>query len=78
MKADDEANITEIEVLPDGRDCVFGTSAEVLAVLDKLHFSRQGSWEQRLGAQPTGAQAPAEKFRDDTLRPVRTRTGQSE
>ena len=36
MNADDETNITDIELLPDGRIYVFGTSLEVLEVLDKL------------------------------------------
>lgn len=36
MNATDETNITEIELLPDGRICVFGTSLEVLELLDEL------------------------------------------
>lgn len=36
MDATDETNITDIELLPDGRICVFGTSQEVLELLDEL------------------------------------------
>jgi hypothetical protein len=36
VDAEDEANLTEIEILPDGRICVFGMSAEVLAVVNGL------------------------------------------
>jgi hypothetical protein len=36
MNANDETNITDIDLLPDGRICVFGTSIEVLEVLDDL------------------------------------------
>lgn len=34
----DESNITDIEVMPDGRIFVFGTSLEVLGVLDQLQM----------------------------------------
>lgn len=36
MDANDEANITEIEILPDGRICVFGTSMPVIDVVSSL------------------------------------------
>lgn len=36
MDATDETNITDIELLLDGRICVFGTSLEVLELLDEL------------------------------------------
>ena len=48
MNASDECNITEIEVLPDGRVCVFGTSAEVLSVLQELRPDTAAVLEQRL------------------------------
>ena len=35
---EDESNITDIEVMPDGRIFVFGTSLEVLGVLDQLQM----------------------------------------
>ena len=38
MNADDETPITEINLLPDGRICVFGSSREVLEILDSLEF----------------------------------------
>ena len=36
MDADDEAELTEITILGDGRICIFGTSAQVLAALAKV------------------------------------------
>ncbi len=36
MDTDDETNITEITLLPDGRVFVFGLSREVLALLQKF------------------------------------------
>ena len=70
MDADDEANITEIEILPDGRICVFGTSVSVidvvssLAVLDdrlqerllaiRQHQLRSVGNGQNLTSQPSG------------------------
>ena len=53
MKADDEVNITEIELLPDGRICVFGLSAEVLEVLDRLSAGRDNELTKRLSAATT-------------------------
>jgi hypothetical protein len=50
MRADDEVNITEIELLPDGRICVFGLSAEVLAVLDSLSDGRDNELRARLSS----------------------------
>lgn len=47
MDADDEANITEIEILPDGRICVFGTSAAVIDVVNSLAVLDQ-RWHERL------------------------------
>lgn len=37
----DEANVTDIELLPDGRILVFGTSVEVLEVLSELPSEQQ-------------------------------------
>jgi hypothetical protein len=48
MLATDETNITEIELLPDGRICVFGTSLEVLDVLDELQGGADPQIHQRL------------------------------
>jgi hypothetical protein len=50
MNAADESNITDIELLPDGRICVFGTSLEVLEVLDELQCRADSSVSGRLGA----------------------------
>jgi hypothetical protein len=44
MNATDETNVTDIELLPDGRICVFGTSLEVLQLLDEL----QGGLDEKL------------------------------
>jgi hypothetical protein len=48
MNAEDETNITEIEILPDGRIYVFGTSLEVLAVLDVLQSGADETVKRRL------------------------------
>lgn len=37
--ADEEARISEISILPDGRICVFGLSREVIALLGDLSFT---------------------------------------
>ena len=52
MLATDETNITEIELLPDGRICIFGTSLEVLDVLDDLQNGTDPAIRLRL--QGTG------------------------
>ncbi len=48
MNADDETNVTDIELLADGRICVFGTSLEVLEVLDQLQCGADASISKRL------------------------------
>jgi hypothetical protein len=50
MNADDETNITDIDLLPDGRICVFGTSVEVLEVLDQLQCGSDHLVRERLEA----------------------------
>ena len=50
MIATDETNITEIELLPDGRICVFGTSLEVLDLLDELQGGLDEKVRRRLEA----------------------------
>lgn len=73
MDADAEANLTEIEILPDGRICVFGTSVQVidvvnsLAVLDdrlherlltiRQHQMRFVGGGQNLTSQPNGSES---------------------
>jgi hypothetical protein len=56
MIATDETNITEIELLPDGRICVFGTSLEVLELLDELQAGNDASIRQRIQATDGAAQ----------------------
>lgn len=36
LNADEETPITEINLLPDGRICVFGSSRQVLEILESL------------------------------------------
>ena len=48
MNADDETNVTDIELLPDGRIYVFGTSLAVLEVLDQLQCGADRSLSERL------------------------------
>jgi hypothetical protein len=50
MHADDETNITDINLLPDGRICVFGTSIEVLELLDELQGGADRNVSSRLEA----------------------------
>ncbi len=50
MLATDETNITDIELLPDGRICVFGTSLEVLDLLDELQGGQDLVIQRRLAA----------------------------
>jgi hypothetical protein len=50
MNAADETNITDIDLLPDGRICVFGTSVEVLEVLDQLQCGADHLVRARLEA----------------------------
>jgi hypothetical protein len=50
MLASDETNITEIELLPNGRICVFGTSLEVLDVLDELQSGLDENVRRRIEA----------------------------
>jgi hypothetical protein len=50
MIATDETNITEIELLPNGRICVFGTSLEVLDLLDELQGGLDEKVRRRLEA----------------------------
>ena len=50
MNADDETNVTDIQLLPDGRICVFGTSEEVLEVLDELQGGQDPAVARRLEA----------------------------
>jgi hypothetical protein len=59
MNADDETNITEIELLPDGRIFVFGTSLEVLQVLDELQGNADSAVMERLNAVAHAADAHA-------------------
>lgn len=57
MDADDETNITDIELLPDGRIYVFGTSVEVLDVLDELQGGQDEIVRRRLHS-PTDSCEP--------------------
>jgi hypothetical protein len=51
MNADDETNITDIELLPDGRVYVFGASAEVLDVLNQMQHGADPAVADRLNPQ---------------------------
>lgn len=63
MIATDETNITEIELLPDGRICVFGTSLEVLDLLDELQGGQDSNIRRRLEASRGPSNAP--QIRED-------------
>ncbi len=66
MNADDETNITDIELLPDGRICVFGTSLEVLEVLDELQGGRDSAVRRRLQSH---ADLSEQSQRHETITP---------
>ncbi len=59
MNADDEVNITDIELMPDGRIYVFGTSLEVLDVLDALQGGQDDIVSRRIAAQQIAVAAVA-------------------
>lgn len=48
MQAENESNITELEILPDGRICVFGASREVLEIFKEMPIQSQSVILQRL------------------------------
>ena len=48
MDADDETNITDLELLPDGRIFIFGASLEVLQILEGIQCSSDGVLSSRL------------------------------
>ncbi len=59
MDADDETNITDLELLPDGRIFIFGASLEVLQILDGIQCSSDGVLSSRLkNALDSGSQVP--------------------
>jgi hypothetical protein len=62
MEAYDETNITEIELLADGRICVFGTSIEVLEVLEQLQGKQAGPLSARLHAVRSQHPTSSEKL----------------
>jgi hypothetical protein len=51
LLANDEMNLTELEIGPDGRVYVFGASQEVLQILDAIR-NRDESIRQRLERIP--------------------------
>jgi hypothetical protein len=67
MNAGDETNITDIELLPDGRVYVFGASAEVLAVLDELQCGSDSQIRQRLD--------PSARISSNTCMSTASKTG---
>lgn len=48
MDADDETNITDLELLPDGRIFIFGASLEVLQILEGIQCTSDGVLASRL------------------------------
>jgi hypothetical protein len=49
-EATDETNITEIELMPDGRIFLFGTSLEVLELLEEMQTGLDSALALRLAA----------------------------
>lgn len=62
MNADEETNITDIELLPDGRIYVFGTSLEVLDLLDGLQGGQDAAVSRRLQSQVNISQPSSSTF----------------
>jgi hypothetical protein len=58
LLTNDETNLTELEIGPDGRVYVFGASPEVLQILDALR-KQDESIRQRLGRIPQHPSVPA-------------------
>ena len=57
MDAEDETNITDLELLPDGRIFIFGASLEVLQILESIQCSTDGVLSSRLkNALDSGSQ----------------------
>jgi len=69
MDAEDETNVTDIELLPDGRICVFGASAEVLTVLDQLQCGADRSVSDRLRRRSWIIDSPPDFKRERNRRP---------
>jgi hypothetical protein len=67
MEAADETNITDIELLPNGRICVFGTSPEVLELLDELQAGLDENLHRRVAVsrRPPAVAGPLNKVRPD-------------
>lgn len=53
IPVEDESNVTDIELMPDGRIFVFGTSLQVLDVLNELQTARDGEISARLDSCQT-------------------------
>ena len=58
MNAEDETNITDIEFMPDGRIYVFGTSPEVLEVLDEMQGGQDAAVKLRRGRNVEASSHP--------------------
>jgi hypothetical protein len=67
MDADDEMNVTDIELLPDGRVLVFGMSLEVLHVLDRLQCGADDRVRERMNAErPSGGMETVSRAANST------------
>ena len=53
MDANDELNITELELLKDGRVFVFGASREILSIMNEIQCSSDNRLGSRLNNKPT-------------------------
>jgi hypothetical protein len=52
LHAADESHITEIELLPDGRLCLFGATTEILRFLEELGLGDPGLRQRLMHAAP--------------------------
>jgi hypothetical protein len=58
MHVHEESYLTEIELLPDGRICLFGSSVQILALLRDLGLADQGVLRRlELAESPSTAEA---------------------
>lgn len=72
MEAEDESNMTELEILPDGRICVFGASREVLEIFQAMPMQSGDTIFQRLNQNRAIGPADASSNHDATEMKTRT------
>jgi hypothetical protein len=72
MSPEDEAAISEINILPDGRVCVFGASQQVLELLDAIPLDDAGL-QDRIGCLRAGSTVARERGTEEVVEKGPTR-----